>query len=145
MKDSYVFPAIFDYAADGISVEFPDLPGCLTCGQDAEEALFMARDAMSLHLYGMERDGDPIPEPSNPTGLHLEHNQIVVLIDVWMPTYRARVERKSVNTMVTLPRWLKELGEREKVSFSAVLQDALKQLLNVSDPPVPVRRTKTKG
>ena len=30
-KDCYVYPAIFPYSDDGISVEFPDLPGCLTC------------------------------------------------------------------------------------------------------------------
>lgn len=30
-KDRYVFPAIFDYGDDGISIEFPDLPGCLPC------------------------------------------------------------------------------------------------------------------
>jgi|GEM_PF-5174517 hypothetical protein len=26
-SDRYLYPAIFDYADDGISVEFPDLPG----------------------------------------------------------------------------------------------------------------------
>ena len=26
-KDYYLFPAIFDYADDGISISFPDLPG----------------------------------------------------------------------------------------------------------------------
>ena len=40
-KDKYIYPAIFDYADDGISVEFPDLPGCLTFG-DSEEEAFMA-------------------------------------------------------------------------------------------------------
>ena len=28
VKDRYIYPAIFDYAEDGISIEFPDLPGC---------------------------------------------------------------------------------------------------------------------
>ena len=27
-KYCYVYPAIFTYEDDGISVEFPDLPGC---------------------------------------------------------------------------------------------------------------------
>jgi len=28
--DRYIFPAIFHFADDGISVEFPDLPGCFS-------------------------------------------------------------------------------------------------------------------
>jgi hypothetical protein len=31
MNDKYIFPAILTYADDGISIEFPDLPGCLPC------------------------------------------------------------------------------------------------------------------
>ncbi|MGE5559604.1 MAG: type II toxin-antitoxin system HicB family antitoxin [Chloroflexota bacterium] len=138
MKDSYVFPAVFRRADDGISVEFPDLPGCLTCGKSIDEAMSMARGALSLHLYGMERDGDHIPEPSDPLRMRLGRGEFVALIDVWMPAYRDKMQRKAVNTMVTLPRWLKDLAEHENVSFSAVLQAALKQLLRVDDPPLPL-------
>nr|WP_223156833.1 type II toxin-antitoxin system HicB family antitoxin [Thermosediminibacter oceani] len=63
-KDVYVYPAIFTYAEDGISIEFPDLPGCLPCAKTTEEAIKNAKEAMALHLWGMEKDGDPIPEPS---------------------------------------------------------------------------------
>jgi predicted RNase H-like HicB family nuclease len=49
MKDNYIFPAVFSVESDGVSVEFPDLPGCLTCGDTEEEALFMAKDALHLH------------------------------------------------------------------------------------------------
>lgn len=58
LNNSYVYPAVFDYAVDGISVEFPDLPGCLTCGDTDAEAMEMAKEAMGLHLYGMEKDGE---------------------------------------------------------------------------------------
>ena len=46
MKDHYLYPAVFHYASDGISVEFPDLPGCLTCGPTTEDALYMASIAV---------------------------------------------------------------------------------------------------
>ena len=58
-KDFYSYPAIFYYDEDGVSVEFPDLPGCLTCAHSTEEAFRCAREAMGLHLCGMEDDGDP--------------------------------------------------------------------------------------
>ena len=45
-----VYPALFTPFEDGsggYTVEFPDLPGCVTEGEDMAEALFMAEDAAS--------------------------------------------------------------------------------------------------
>ena len=58
MKDAYTFPAIFHEASDGISIHFPDLPGCLPCAQTMEEAFRNAKEALQLHLYGMEEDAE---------------------------------------------------------------------------------------
>jgi predicted RNase H-like HicB family nuclease len=138
-KDRYVYPAIFNYANDGISVDFPDLPGCLTCGDTTEEALIMAKEAMALHLYGMEQDGDPIPDPTDVRQVKTESNQIVVLIEAWMPSFRDRVENKAVKKTLTLPRWLNDLAEREKVNFSHILQTALKRHLGIEDSPAEKR------
>ncbi|CAH8245564.1 type II toxin-antitoxin system HicB family antitoxin [Paenibacillus melissococcoides] len=55
MKDRYIFPAIFDYADDGISVKFPDLPGAFSCGETDEEAFRMAKECLALHLYGWNK------------------------------------------------------------------------------------------
>ncbi len=51
-KDRYIYPAIFDYDDDGIAVEFSDLPGCFTCGDNDEEALHMAKEAMLYQVPG---------------------------------------------------------------------------------------------
>ena len=56
MKDRYSYVAIFNYADDGISISFPDLPGCYPCAHTTEEALKNAKEAMGLHLWGMEQD-----------------------------------------------------------------------------------------
>lgn len=61
MKDRYVYPEFFfEYADDGIPVEFPDLPGAISCGDTDKEALYMAKDCLALHPYGMGLDGDDI-------------------------------------------------------------------------------------
>lgn len=57
MIRTYNYYAIFNFADDGINVSFPDLPGCLTYGHTLEEALIMARDALTLYL-----DGEPVEE-----------------------------------------------------------------------------------
>lgn len=98
-KDRYIYPAIFSYAADGITIEFPDLPGCLPCGKTNEEALKNAKEAMALHLWGIENDNEPIPEPTSIDKIELKPNQIAVLVEVFMPVYREALEnqdRKSV-------------------------------------------------
>lgn len=59
------YPGVFEPAAGGgFSVYFPDLPGCISYGATLAEAQKNAQDALMLHLYGMEKDGDPIPAPS---------------------------------------------------------------------------------
>ncbi|MBG9795874.1 pilus assembly protein HicB [Paenibacillus dendritiformis] len=133
MKDRYIFPAIFDYADDGISVEFPDLPGTLTYGDTDEEALNMAKECLALHLYGMEKDGEVIPEPTRAINLSLESNQSAVLIDVWMPPFRDYMAEKAVKKTLTIPKWLNDAAEEANVNFSRILQDGLKSYLGVTD------------
>ncbi len=56
MKDRYSYIAVFNAADEGISVEFPDLPGYLLCADNLDEAVKNAREALGLHPWGMERD-----------------------------------------------------------------------------------------
>ena len=48
--------------AGGYSVSVPVLPGCFTQGDNLEEALAMAREAISLYIESLAADGEPIPE-----------------------------------------------------------------------------------
>lgn len=74
---------------DGIGVTFPDLPGAITCGDNIDEAIKSAKECMGLHLFGMERDNEIIPDPTlNPKEIKLEKNQYLVLIEVYMPPIR---------------------------------------------------------
>ncbi|WJY28054.1 type II toxin-antitoxin system HicB family antitoxin [Sporosarcina trichiuri] len=91
-KDRYLYPALFDYADDGISISFPDLPGCFSCADSDEEAMLMAKEALSLHLYGMEVDGEPIPSPTPAEALQTDDNQTLVSIDVWMSPFRLEMQ-----------------------------------------------------
>lgn len=126
MKNYYAFPAFFYFDEDGISIEFPDLPGCLPCAQTQEEAFHNAKEALGLHLYGMEQDHDPIPEPTPVNQLSPEDGGVVVMVEVFMPAVRERMNNKSVNRTVTLPAWLNAAAQERNINFSQVLQDALK-------------------
>ena len=135
MKDTYVYPAVFYDEPDGISIEFPDLPGCLPCADTMEEAFRNAKEALQLHLYGMEEDGEPIPEPSRVSSVQPKDDVgSVVMIEAWMPPFREKMLNKSIAKTVTIPRWLDILARREKVSYSHLLQDSLKSYLGVHEP-----------
>ena len=135
MKDTYVYPAVFYDELDGISIEFPDIPGCLPCAHTMEEAFKNAKEALQLHLYGMEEDGEPIPEPSRVSHVKPKDDAgSVVMIEAWMPPFREKMLNKSIAKTVTIPRWLDILARREKVSYSHLLQDSLKSYLGVHEP-----------
>lgn len=61
--EDYAFIAAFTREPIGVAVEFPDLPGCLTQGDDYRQAFLNAKEALHLHLVGMIMDGEEIPSP----------------------------------------------------------------------------------
>src|SRR5260370_12538609 len=55
-----------DYA---VGVWFPDLPGCTSAGEDIDEALWNAPEALELYAESFEADGKPLPRPRTLTEL----------------------------------------------------------------------------
>lgn len=131
MVDRYTFPAIFEVNEYGVAVEFPDLPGCLTCADTLEEALRNAKEAMELHLYSMEQDSELIPEPSNLFELKTKSHERAVPIEAWMPLVRLEQQDKAVKKTLTIPAWLEAMANEKHVNFSHVLQQALTEVLGI--------------
>ena len=52
-------------ADSDFSVDFPDLPGCVTAGRDLDEALAFAREALAGHISVLTDDGEAVPAPSS--------------------------------------------------------------------------------
>ena len=127
----YRYTAIFTYEQDGIHVVFPDLPGCITFGKDENEAVRMAREVLALHLYGMEQDGDEIPQPSPMRVLaeqeELQSNEIFMLVEVFMPAFREKQKRRFVKKTLSIPYWMNAEAERIGLNFSQTLQNALEE------------------
>ena len=60
------YPALITPETAGFNVVFPDLPGCVTAGNDIQRAAESAAEALSLHVEGMVAEGLPLPSPSPP-------------------------------------------------------------------------------
>jgi predicted RNase H-like HicB family nuclease len=43
----------------------PDLPGCVAVGETREEVVLLIREAISVHIEELRRDGLPVPRPSS--------------------------------------------------------------------------------
>ena len=93
----------------------------------------MSKDALESYLLVLEDEKMSIPKPSTYQELQtkLNDNQQLQLINVDTDFIRRREENKAVNKMVTLPKWLVDLGKEKKVNFSQVLQQALKNELGI--------------
>lgn len=130
---TYTFAAVFTKEADGgYSVRFPQLEGCYTQGDSWDEARRMAAEAMSLHLYGMEQDGEAIPEPS--MDIETASGELAVPVTAWMTPFRDEMENRAVKKTLTIPAWLNEAAEKRHVNYSQLLQSALKDYLGVYHP-----------
>jgi len=46
-----------------VGIWFPDLPGCFSAGDDVDEALRNASEAVGLYAEELAKDGRPLPPP----------------------------------------------------------------------------------
>jgi len=123
--------AVFETAGSGVSAYFPDVPGCVSCGDNFDHALRMAQEALSLHIYGMEQDGEPLPER---TGAVPETGAgcVVAPITVYPDMVKDEINSRREKTTVTIPHWLKAAAEAEGVNYSRLLETALKETLGIA-------------
>ena len=49
----------------GYTVVVPALPGCITYGEDVDEAIAMAEDAINIYIEELVSRGEKIPDDSN--------------------------------------------------------------------------------
>ncbi len=123
-----VYPAVFKPFSDGSGgyvVEFPDLPGCVTGGDNLEEAIEMGIDAASGWILGELEDGRKIPEATPYDGVTAEAGSMVNMILLDMDSYAERYGDKAVRKNLTIPAWLNTFAEKNNLNFSKILQDAL--------------------
>ncbi len=130
--DNYIFPAVIEKGSKNYSVYFPDLPGVATSGDTVTQSIEMAKEALQLHLWGMEQDGEEIPAASEPDEINLEDGEILCYVDVNMIPIRYKMDNRSIKKTLTIPWYLNDLAEKKRINFSQVLQEALKEKLQLA-------------
>lgn len=126
-----VFPAIFTKMNDDGSyyiVDFIDLKNCTTEGETIQEAYYMAQNAMGLFLDDLTKFPKPTLDFSN---IRLNKDQFISFIGIDMNDYRKKFNNKSVKKTLSIPGWLDTLAEKENINFSQILQEAIKEKLEI--------------
>ena len=130
----YVYPAIFTPEEDGgFSINFPDLEGCYTEGDDLTDGMEMAKDVLALVLYGYETDKKQLPVPSPLSVFETSNGSFVNYIACDTMIYRKMYNNKAIKKTLTIPEWLNEEATALGVNFSQVLQSALMELTGHSE------------
>lgn len=137
VKMKLIYPAIFhpyeETDVKGYTVEFPDLPGCVTEGDSITQALEMAVDAASGWLLSELESNKDIPNPSNIKSIKLEDSaSFVNLILIDLDSYSMKFSTRSVRKNLTIPQWLNRRAEKANLNFSQVLQEALLEQLKIA-------------
>jgi len=58
------YAVIYENGPHNLSAYAPDVPGCVSVGRTVEEARTNMKEAITLHLDLMLREGEPVPEPT---------------------------------------------------------------------------------
>ena len=124
-----VYPAIFTPCIErkGYTVVVPDLPGCVTEGQDLLDAIEMGVDAASGWILGELEEGNNIPTPTlRKEDIKLEEaDSFISMLVLDIDAYAEKYGEKTVRKNISIPAWLNTYGEKNNINFSLVLQEAL--------------------
>lgn len=122
------YPAIFHRAEEGgFWITFPDIPECMTQGDDMQQAYEMAVDALGLAIVSRKEEGQEFPIPTEPDKIILDKDSFCAVIEFDMLAYLKRTNSKAVKKTLSIPEWLNEEATALGVNFSQVLQEALIQ------------------
>lgn len=117
----FVYPAIF-HEEEGYWVEFPDLPGCQTYGDDLNATVKYAQEALAGYLLTMLAEERKVPAPTHIQKINQIEQGFVTLVSCDIDQYR---DSKAVKKTLTIPAWLNDLAIERNFNFSQILQEAL--------------------
>lgn len=123
----YTYTAVITPKEGKCYARVPDIPGCVTTGQNIEDAVNQITDALSGCLVVWEDQELSIPSATPQPEIPHKQTDILTLIRVDTIAYRAQTDACAVRKNVSIPAWMAAMAERKGINCSKVLQDALIQ------------------
>lgn len=122
-----LYPAIFYpcIEKDGYTVTVPDLPGCVTEGDDLADAILMGTDAACGWVLDELEDGKQVPHASKISDLDVDEEGFVNLLVLDMDSYAEKYGDKAVRKNITIPAFMNTYLEKNGISISKLAQEAI--------------------
>lgn len=127
----YVYPALFAQKKEGgYAIEFPDFPWLHAKGKTWTTAFAAAEEALNRWLWHAEEEGKTLPRPTNPAAITPAADAFISLIkaDTW--EYRKKHDTRTIDRMITLPKWLDTMGQERAINYSMLLQSTLMEMFH---------------
>lgn len=138
------YPALFlkEKDSESYTVIFPDLEGCISCGDNLNDAFKMAQDALGAYLFEYYTKPNEIPKASRIDEIKLKldeedknyflyNESFKNYVSIDLVEYVKKSSTKTVKKTLSIPSYLNEAGIENNINFSLLLQDALKKKLNL--------------
>lgn len=124
-----VYPIIIEYSPDDTNypylVTIPDLDNVMTEGRTIEDAMAMAEECIGNWSFSHE-----VPE-SNYSLPFPGENETVTLVKVNISEFQRTHDEQNAYQTVTIPLYLYDLVQEQRVSISDVLTDALREKFSI--------------
>ena len=112
------------------SVDFPDLPGCVTAGETLEEARKLAAEVLAFHIDGMLEDRLPIPPPSTLEEIMADPDNAEALpFIVEVPDHRRKAVRVNLTISKADLETVNAIAKKRGKSRSALLTEAVRRMI----------------
>ena len=107
-------------------VSFPDFPGCITAGENIDEAKDMAQEALTLHIQGILEDGEQLPSPSSLEEImnDPDYTNAIAYLVVSVPDTKPRTVRVNVTVPEMTLKQIDAAAKKQGMSRSSFLVHA---------------------
>lgn len=140
------YPAVFlkDIESNTYTILFPDLPGCISCGDGVKNAIYMASDALGTFLFDDYSKLEDFPKSSLLEEIDIKDSidegeeecfslegSFKSYVGLDITDYVKKHENRTVKKNVTIPSYLNEMGISSKINFSKLLTEALEREFDI--------------
>ena len=117
-------------------VSFPDFPGCITAGQNIDEAKDFAQKALSLHIQGMFEDGEKLPTPSKLEDImaDADYADAVAYLVVSVPDAKPRTVRVNITLPEMTLKQIDAAAKKRGMSRSSFLVHVAQHAIETNHP-----------
>lgn len=139
------YPALFlkEKNSESYTVIFPDLEGCISCGDSVNDALRMAQDALGAYLFEYYTKPNEMPKSSSIDEIEIKldeddkeyfsyNGSFKNYVSLDLTDYVKKSNTKTVKKTLSIPSYLNEAGIENNINFSLLLQEALRKELKLN-------------